>query len=271
MQIIITPEDIEKAKISHSASGRVIDELAFAAKQWTEMDLFDNNIDYMPREPYDFDFEADLLENTKSWKDLCIIMGTMDNLSLCEEDYELHKLSGLQAGAWLALNYANKWGTLLKGWEDILKEEGTDSPSKEWNKELDKAIASSQDDLYKEWLNGGQQRDNNGVVYEISKYFTDNTDGNYDNETDIYTFEIENPHEMFCNCYEDDCKDYSTEETVKARLLNDIDGSSYAHSTELKANREKNQAVHAKEKEYRERVAIAEAESRKAKLLALKL
>lgn len=270
MQITITPENIEKRKISQSASGMVIDELAFAVKQWTSEDLYENNRPYQPKSPYQFDFETDLLENTKTWADLCKV-STVVGTGWSKDDEELHKKSELQAGAWCALTYPETWEALMDAWQKQLEFEQTESPSKEWNKELQKSIDSYKEYQYLEWLNGGRERNNNGVVYEISKYFTENTDGDYDKKKDEYTFSIDNPHELFCNCYEDDCKEYTTEEEVKSRLLDDIKSSSEAIYSNKKVEREKRQAEYQKTKEYKERVAKKEEESRKAKLMALKL
>ena len=62
--IDIKPKDVEGWNFS--SSGQVIDELAYCAKQWESNDLWESNIEYEPNEPYNFNYEDDLLENTKT-------------------------------------------------------------------------------------------------------------------------------------------------------------------------------------------------------------
>src|ERR1035437_5484123 len=178
--ITITSKDLK-------CDSTLISELAYASKQWTEDDLWENNFSYEPNEPYDYNYENDLFKHTKTLKDFQKIADILEIKT--EGTLQLQKK--LQDGASIALNQPEIWRKLLEAYKDKLQEDRTDGISKDYNQDLQENIDSYQQDLYKEWLNGGQERDNNGVIYEISKYFTTNTDGEYDKNTDSYTFSLD--------------------------------------------------------------------------------
>jgi len=209
--ITITEKEFNKAKIknkliykstddkeyahSFSPSGMLIDELAYCAGQWTSEDLYCNNCEYEPNEPYNFNYENDLFENTKTDKDyynLNVLLKVSYIPSL--HNVAIHG-SDLQCGAFIALNYPDQWNELLDLYTEKLKGDRTEGISKKYNDELQKEINRNSDYLYREWLNG-DHRDYNGVVYEIAKYFTDERDGSYtkyDNKTKTdasYTFTL---------------------------------------------------------------------------------
>jgi hypothetical protein len=198
ISIDITPKDIKKYNFSFSASGRVIDELAYSAKQWTEDDLFENNIDY-ENGSFDyiierFNFENALLEQTKTKDELVAIAELLDTGATLDM-----KKTKLQAGAYMALKNAGQWSELLKAYTDKCKEEMYSYNDSEflfkYASTLQKELADSVSDFYKqnykEWLYG-DHRDYAGVIREIAKYWTEDRDnGAYDEKTDVYTFTID--------------------------------------------------------------------------------
>ena len=270
LYIDITPADMKANDISNSSSGQVIDELAVACGEWDSNTMFENTFDYQPFQPYSFDYEADLFAHTKTVDDFNKL-GT----TLCAPEmmifYKAETIGNLQAGAYCALNDPEAWGELLKAWTDELQSNQTDGPSKEYNAELEKEQESYNDDQYKEWLNG-DYRNWPGIVRTIAKHYIGDRDaGDYNNKTDIYTFTVtpEIAHELACNCYEDDCKDYTTAEQIKAWLLLSIAGDGASIRAKRKAESDKRRAEYQKEKAYKEERAIREAEARKAKLEAM--
>ena len=255
--ITITPKDIE-------TDSSLISELAGASKQWTEYDLWENNFEYEPDEPYDYDYETDLFEHTKNARDLYILATTLE-ISLNANWERLAKEQKLQAGACVALNNQEQWDELLKAHKEKLQTERTDGISESYNKELQESIDSYQEDLYREWLYGGRERDNNGVIYEISKYFTSNTNGQYDEKTGSYTFVLD----------EDDIQNYKDigykASQFKRALIDDIKTAIINVRTNSKLEQEKMKAERDRMKAYKAERAQQEAEERKAKLLSMKL
>lgn len=252
-----------------SASGELIDELAYCAGQWTSEELWNNNFEYEPREPYMFDYEADLFEHTKTDKQLgkiCVALANDDILKCTRtEDGD-----NLQTGAYYALHYPEQWAELLKAYTEKLNADGVDGISEAYNKELQDEKDSYSDDQYREWLNG-DHRDYRGVVYEIAKYFTDERDGSYakyDHKTKTdasYTFTL-NEADI------ETAKDYGyNKNQLKSWLLGEIISAGNAREY-------KDKIKHEERKTERERLAIykkeqadkAEAE-RKAKLQAMTL
>jgi len=137
MNITITQKDIEKAGIQNSESGMLIDELAYAAKQWTSEQLYSENIDYEPSFPYCFDYEADLLENTKTLQQLT---GILEKIYYNFDTSKI-KISGgssLQAGAQVALNYPDEWSEILEAYTEKLKDERTDGISEKYKEQAEK-------------------------------------------------------------------------------------------------------------------------------------
>ena len=268
--IDITQNDIEARKL-RSSSGQTIDALAYAAGEWDSNDLWENNIDYAPREPYEFDYETDLLENTRTAEDFNMRCGSLYSPDMYI-NYKPETIGDLQAGAYCALNDPDAWSKLLEAWTEKLKENGTDGPSKDFNKELQDAQDSYNDDQYKEWLNGEYRGKWSGIISTISKYFTESRDaGDYDQKADIYTFTLspDDAHELACGCYEDGCKDYTTAEDFKAWMLDQIANAGESRKAKDQTAREIRAVERAKEKAYKDARAQAEAAARRAKLEAL--
>jgi len=153
MYIVITQKDIEKAGIQNSESGMLIDELAYGAKQWTSEMLYSENIDHEPSELYNFDYEDDLLENTKTLQQLTDILEKIDY----DFDTSIIKISGansLQAGAQVALNYPDEWNEILEAYTEKLKDDRTDGISKEYNKALQDELDDWHSDRRKQSMCG---------------------------------------------------------------------------------------------------------------------
>lgn len=268
-QITIKEKYIEKAKIFNSPSGMLIDELAYASGQWTSDDLYENNFEYEPREPYSFNYEADLFENTKVSDQLYNMARTLE-VSINANWERLSNEQGLQAGACVALNNSEEWDRLLLAYTEKLQADGVDGISKAYNKELQDEKDSYNNDQYREWLNGNH-KDYRGVVYEIAKYFTDERDGSYTPYNDTtktdasYTFTLnENDIET--------AKDNGyNKNQLKAWLLDSIISSGNNRAREDKAKQEARKAERERLAEYKKKQREEAEVERRKKLLAMTL
>jgi hypothetical protein len=265
--VSITQKDIEQVKISFSESGQVIDELAYGAGEWISEQLFENNVDYQPQEPYEFDFEADLFGKTKKPLDMINLITDFDYRMPAEITF-VGKCGNLQAGAYMALNYPEAWEALLKEYEQAVK----DNPelSVEYASELEKEQGEWQEQNYKYWLMGDRHYE--GVICKIARKFVDNRDaGSYDEKSDIYTFELDLREAR--DLYEE-----SNGEVVrfnakifKAWLLDNIKYASEARQSEEQREREARKVERERVAKYRaERDKKGQAE-REAKLRAMKI
>ena len=260
-EITLTQKDIEKHNIQNSSTGNIIEELAFAIGKYIPFDDC-NYYDYAPTEPYNYDFEADLLAHTENGDALYKLAQTL-GVSLNANWSKIAYANNIQAGACVALNNPEQWQELLTAYTEILKDNQTDGISEKYNTEMQKELDSYYDDSYIEWLNG--DRSNEGAVSIISKYFTDNRDGSYNKKENTYTF-----------CIDDDTlQDYKdngyTAAQTKRALLDSIKESSDAQKEKDRAENEKRRAEYAKTKAYKEERAKKEAEERKQKLLSMKV
>lgn len=260
--ITITNKDIKDPYY-----GSLINELAYAGKQWTEDDLWENNLEYEPYKPYDFNYEDDLFKAT-STPDKLYKLAKELNVPLNANWERIAKEQKLQAGATVALNNVAEWNDLLRAYTDKLEDDRTDGISDNYNKVLQEELDYYQKDQYKEWL-WGDHRDYSGVVYEISKYFTSNTDGDYDEKTDEYTFTLddEDVDNMMSN-YEEDTN--PTDELLKKELIASITGSIASRRNADKVQAEKNKIEREKTNAYKAERAKENEDERKAKLLAMK-
>jgi len=280
--ITITEKEFNKAKIknkliykstddkeyahSFSPSGMLIDELAYCAGQWTSEDLYCNNCEYEPNEPYNFNYENDLFENTKTVKDYQKIIKDL-NISI---GIRSAKTGKLQMGAYIALEHAEKWQELLEAYTKKLKEDRTEGISKKYNDELQKEIDEYSDDQYREWLYG-DRRDYAGVIYEIAKYFTDERDGSYtkyDHKTKTdasYTF-ILNDDDI------EKAKDEGyNKNQLKKWLIDNIIESGKAREYKEKQENEKRKTERERLAIYKKEQKEKEDQERKEKLLSMKL
>jgi len=272
MKITIKEKDLLKRKNDHETtkkdyplvpftnSGMLIDELAYSAKQWTSDDLQDNNFEYEPNEPYNFDFESDLFNQTKTKKDLYSLMAS---IGLSEyKTIDWIKTKKLQAGAYIALNYPDIWIELVETYTEAVKDQNTKdiTISKEYRDELAEAVTSFHDDLYHEWLHGGCERDNNGVIEEIRKYYgAESIDYDKENAGEI-TFTYEHGNHI------------DTDEKIsKAWLLDQIFSASETRRYKDNQESEKRRAERERLAIYKKEQATKAEADRKAKLLAMKL
>lgn len=259
MNITITQKDIEKAKIQFSESGCIIDELAYSAGEYTSEQLYESNFDYEPSEPYNFDYETDLLDNTKTREQLNDIISKLDidipvGLSVQNE-------SNLYAGAQMALNNKERFQELLEAYTEKLKEDRTDSISNEYNKQLQSELDDWYDDIYRAWLKG--DRDYIGVVKSIARYFTDCGEGEYNKTNHEYTFllndyDIEKAKEEGYN-----------KRQLKKWLLDSIYQSGEARDYRDKQERLKRKAERERLAEYRKEQAEKAENERIARLKTL--
>jgi len=266
MKITLKEKDI---KDTYSDSGMLIDELAYSIDNWTSNDLYKNNLDYEPREPYQFDFETDLFNQTKTPEQLYSIAKTLE-VSLNANWQKISEEQKLQAGACVALNNPEEWANLLSAYTEAVKEQSEfegNIISELYQKELEEARENFHDDLYKEWLHG--DRDSKGIIREIGKYYGGESVEYSTKKQDEMTFtfedgDIEETMELWNG-------KKATIKNVKEWLLIQISNASNARQQKEKKEREAR-------KIERERLAIYKAEqstraeeARKAKLLAMTL
>lgn len=262
MYILITQKDIEKARIQYSESGMLIDELAYSAKQWTSEMLYSEIIDHEPSELYNFDYEDDLLENTKTLQQLTDILEKIDYYF----DTLKIKISGvnsLQAGAQVALNYPDEWNEILEAYTENLKDERTDGISKKYNKALQDELDDWHSDIYSEWLNG--DRDYIGVVKSIAKYFINSGQGEYNKKYHEYTFLL-NDYDI-----EKAKNDGYNKRQLKKWILQSIMQSSENRAYADKAEREQRKAERERVAQYKKEQAEKAENERITRLKALTL
>lgn len=266
MQITINEKDLKKYDLTFSPSGRVICELAYASKEWTEDDLTNNNFKYEPYEPYSFNFEDDLLENTKTQKDFWNIWHEVKGIPIEIIDFNDTK-EKLQAGAFVALYHAEIWNDLLNAYTEKLKEDRTESISKAYNEQLQEEINSFWDDMNREWLYG-DHRDYIGVIKSIAKFW-EAEEGHYDQKTDEYTFTFNEDYAK------ETLEEYNgkklTQKAFKEYLLGEIKDSSEVQQRKHKEEREKRKAERERLAQYKAEREAEAIKERKEKLLKLTL
>jgi len=273
LKITITEKDLNKVKPiwksddgkeyphTFSPSGMLIDELAYAIGQWTSEDLFQNNLDYEPNEPYQYNYEADLFEATKTLSQLKNVtkgLGTVINEGLFTK-------IDLQAGAYCALHIPQLWNDILVAYTEKLQFERTEGISKAYNEQLQKEIDSFHDDLRKEWLYG--DRDCIGIIKEIKKYFEAESVEYSDKENDTFVFFFDKEQAK------DTLENYDGEKlTVKnytAYILTQIVEASKAREYKDKQEREKRKIERERLATYKKGQATQAEANRRAKLLSM--
>jgi hypothetical protein len=266
MKITINEKDIAK---KYSDSGALIDELAYSAGEWTSSELYENNMDYEPVEPYQFDFEADLLANTKKLHELRDLTDKM------KFEFPIGtKVDGARpqtAGAQIALYSPEAFTELLQAYTEAVKEQhGSDTIlSPQYEKELQEAKDSFSEDQLYEWL-FGDYRDYAGVMKMIAKYYgaesVDLVDRKQPFMSDItFTFDDEQIEEI----KSDNDFDTLTEQELQQYIINSISDASYSKHAEHKRKSEARRLEHEKEQAYKAERAKQAEEVRKAKLLAM--
>lgn len=256
--ITLTQKDIEKHNIQNTASGMLIDELAFATGKYTPFDDC-NYYDYKPNEPYMYDYEADLFEHTKTAQELSELA---EKLDVGYTQQTSGKIT-LQAGAYMALNKPEQWQELLTAYTESLKDNRADGMSQQYNTAMQKTIDDYYEDSYDEWLKG--DRSNEGAISIISRYFTENRNGTYDSKNNTYMFEIDD------NTLQDYKDNGYTGAQTKMALLGIIKESSDSQSEKERADNAKRKEEREKTSAYKAERAEREAQERKEKLLSMKL
>lgn len=217
-----------------SDSGLLIDELAFSAGQWTEEDLFNNNVDY-ENSSFDyvlehFDFESEFIK------------------TLTKKQARKYK------------NDLSKFQDDLYDFTQELKELVYDDELEAKNKALYDELEESKkyfwEDLTKQWLYG--DRDSRGVIAEIGRYYgADDTIYNHKTGDSFgFVFDIEDFHEKYCGCgeYSKDCKEWKRKDW-KGLLIDSI-------TTDIYNAKEAKREEQEKRKEERERIAKYKAEQK---------
>jgi hypothetical protein len=264
--IVITQEDIEKKNkqgdnlSSCTSSGELIDVLAYSANEYTREDLY-GYADGEPNEPYTFNFESDLLNNTKTKEQLKNVMYALTTETknfhanaFFDRVFENENIKNY--GAYFALHYDYEFRDLLEAYTNDIKEnkgglygEGKIS-SEAYQKELQDAIDSYYEDITKEWLYGGQQRDNNGIVYSIGKFYTgDNaSEAEYNEKENTFSLVLSaiDIHENVCGC--SDFDSYNT--NIECPNIKDIDLKAYILD-QIKSACESRKIKETKEREAR--------------------
>lgn len=262
MKILLTQKDFEENKIQYSSSGYIIDELCFATNWYDYEDC--NSYEYSPSEPYDFNFEKDLLENTKTPEDYYKIINELYGEESNRDRYRNDEIYGtpLQTGAFIALNYPETWDEILEEYTDQLKEAKEESISESYNKEMEKALSDHEDYMYDQYLYGDQSW--GGCIYDIQKKFWDGTYHRYAYDKKNHTFEIDleaDTEELKENGYKWN--------QGKKYLLDWIERESVKHAEKNSEERKKRREEWNRKKAYQEERRIREEEKRKQKLLSL--
>ena len=277
LKIIITDKDLKKYnKVMKnkdgeeycnmfSDSGMIIDELAFASKQWTTDELYQNNADYEVYTPYGYNYEDALFTATKTSKDILKLSSILGINKWSNRDIKEMEETKLQAGAYIALAYPEAWEELLEKYKEKLQEDRTEGISKAYNEQLQKEIDSEWDNLYKEWLYG--DRNEIGVIKEIKKYWEaeDVVYNKKDNDTFIFFFDKEQARDTLEN--------YNGEKlsakNYKDYLLGEIQEAGEARQYKDKEENEKRKIERERLAVYKKEQATQAEAERKAKLLSM--
>lgn len=235
--IKISDKDIKE---HGSASGLLIDELAFSAGSWTENDLFENNYDY-EKGSYDyvlehFDFEGEFLKTLTKKQ----AREYAKNLPKFETGLAIYK------------------GALT---ELIYDEEALTKKCKALADELEESREYFWKDMTKEWLYGDNGRNSNGVIDEIRKYYgaEDTTYDHKKGDSFSFIFDVEEFHEKFCGCGEEaeQCENFKTND-YKDFLVDSI-------NIDIENAKRSNERKREEAKIERERMSKYKAEQRAEK------
>lgn len=272
MQIILTDKNLN---IKLSEAGQPADVLALALKQWTQDELFENNIEYewqcgASYHIENYNFESRVLDWLNRYPE------ELPESLRPEWKKQAHKPHGLKAGAWLALNKPEDFAAELENYTDEIKEAVRsyyDVDRKNIAFELAEQVRQGVEDFhaqnYKEWLHGDYS-DFAGILkmaarkYDIERVTLEEKTGRL-----VFDFTDEQAREFMNNEGEEN------ERPTKARMLEllayriNADADNYAEHK--KAERAKRAEEYQKTRAYKEqRKAEAEAE-RIEKLKAMKI
>lgn len=265
LKIVITQKDLKRYKIAFTDSGMIIDELAYASKQWTSDELWENNIDGEPYKPYNFNYEDELFTATKTDKKLYAIAKEL-KISLNANWEKIARKQKLQSGACIALNNPEAWQELLEAYKTVLEDQRTDGISKAYNEQLQKELDSFADDQYREWLYG-DHRDYAGVIAEIRKFWEAEYVQYDDKKGDSFTFFFDKEYANDEMLNYDGSK--STAKNYKTHLLCEIKEASEARQYKEKQEAEKRKLERERLSQYKKEQATQAEAERKAKLLSM--
>lgn len=268
--ITLKSEDI---KTDTTCTGMLIDKMALASGQRESDQLFseggydeveDANIDYV----FDhFDWETACIEHLNELDNRevnAMLAELMPDRN--EKPFKDYKKQNLLFGAFLALNYPDKFAEQLKFYTDYTKEE-TLNEGHGSNAELAEEIQDARDNMwkqaYKEWLHGDYHGNYKGVLYHIRKYFGAE-EVNYNEKTDTMSMSFDS--DLATDICEklDNKKASSTK--LKHLIIESCEDGQIAEQDKRNAECEKSKAEHERIKKYQAGLkAEAEAE-RVAKL-----
>jgi hypothetical protein len=239
IKLTITDKDIKE---HGSASGMLIDELAFSAGRWTEEDLYENNFDY-ENSGFDyvlehFDFEGEFLK-------------TLNKKQAKEYKRDLQK-------------FESDLHDFEHGLKELVYDEELEKKCKALFDELEESKQWFWQNLTKEWLYG--DRSEIGVIERIGKYYgAEDTEYNHKTgDSFSFIFDIEDFHEKYCGCgeYVDECKEWKRSDW-RGLLVDSI-------NIDIENAKRKSDRENEERKAERERLAEYKAEQKAEKDKELK-
>ena len=154
----------------------------------------------------------------------------------------------------------------MNEYTEELKNNQSDTISKEFTAQLEKEKESFQKDQYNEWLNGS--RDYSGVIREIAKHFTEDRESSlYDNEKDVYSFVYD--EEEAKSIYQEYTDQRFSLKGFKSMLLDEIRSSGNNIANKKRAEAEKRKIEREATNIYKAKCLEGEKQAREAKLKAL--
>ena len=154
----------------------------------------------------------------------------------------------------------------MNEYTEELKNNQSDTISKEFTAQLEKEKESFQKDQYNEWLNGS--RDYSGVIREIAKHFTEDRESSlYDNEKDVYSFVYD--EEEAKSIYQEYTDQRFSLKGFKSMLLDEIRSSGNNIANKKRAEAEKRKIEREATNIYKAKRLEGEKQAREAKLKAL--
>lgn len=259
----------ENIKTDYTSSGRLIDKIAMSIDQWTEEDLYSNNIDYQSENfnyvIRNFDMEKAFIEYLNKMSD---------------DDADVYvyfarpprpSQQKLKFGAYLALNLTDFYQEKLEEFEQDLKDNMYqyydskifDEKAPELKKELEEAEKNFWKDLEHGWLYG--DRSESGLIEKYQKSIQAK-EVNYDQKKDIITITID-PEDASELIYGDGT--IATKKETKEFLISEIENGMSHTAEKNKTKSEERRIEWQKKKAIKEAQAKKDEEERKAKLLAM--
>ncbi len=278
-KITIKNKDIKEDRTD---SGRLIDKMAMSIGQWTENDLFINNVDY-EHESFDyiyehFDFEKAFLTwlNKKKDKQISEYL-KKDEVYHGDEILKDYKKKKLLFGAYFALNYPVNYATELEQFQSELEEERSEyyesekmeEYAPELKKELEESVEDFQKRNYREWLYGDYSNFR-GILCEFKKKIEAEKVEYGEKEDELY-IEIDETADLdfYYNNSLDDERRFTKKE-MKDLIVDTITNGMIGHDEKQQAERKKRSEEYTRVRNYKEEQAKEAEKERREKLLAMK-